>query len=137
MTNTVTAVRLDVKGHAEVVTLPATEGRDVGAALRAALECSTFDVVRLAPGLDMWIDDDGLCVADPAINRVATRIARSYGLRWQPYAGTAVFTSNDGEGETQSLSENQIAALVTTADLGGLMVVDASRDASEDAAVDA
>lgn len=137
MTKTVTVVRVGVNGHAGVLTLPTEDGQDVGPALRAALQCRTFDVVRLAPGLDMWIDDEGLFAEDPAVNRVATRIARSHGLCWQPYVGTVVFASNDGQGETQSLSDDQVAALVTTADLGGLMIADASRAVSDGASVDA
>ena len=41
-----------------------------------------------------------------------------------------MFASSDQEGETHSLSEDQVAALVNTADFGGLLVVDASRDAA-------
>lgn len=134
MTNTVTAVKIDVNGQATIVELQA-DGQGVGKAVREALDCRNFDVVRLAPGLDMWIDDEGLFTDDPEVNRVATRIARSYGLRWQPYVGTVVFASSDQEGETQSLSEDQVAALVNTADFGGLLVLDASRDAANGAGV--
>ncbi|MGK2237554.1 MAG: hypothetical protein ACI9JD_000097 [Rhodococcus sp. (in: high G+C Gram-positive bacteria)] len=134
MTNTVTAVKIDVNGQATIVELQA-DGQGVGKAFREALDCRNFDVVRLAPGLDMWIDDEGLFTDNPEVNRVATRIARSYGLRWQPYVGTVVFASSDQEGETHSLSEDQVAALVNTADFGGLLVLDASRDATNDTKV--
>ncbi|MDV6278764.1 DUF3846 domain-containing protein [Rhodococcus erythropolis] len=130
MTNTVTAVQLGVNGRATIVNLPSTDGESgVATALRAVLECRTVDVVRLAPGLDMWIDDEGLLTDGPEINRVATRIARDYGLRWQPYVGTVVFAAGDANGEPRSLSENRITALLATADLGGVIVVDASHHA--------
>ena len=58
MTNTVTAVKIDVNGQATIVELQA-DGQGVGKAFREALDCRNFDVVRLAPGLDMWIDDEG------------------------------------------------------------------------------
>ena len=71
MTNTVTAVKIDVNGQATIVELQA-DGQGVGKAFREALDCRNFDVVRLAPGLDMWIDDEGLFTDDPEVNRVAT-----------------------------------------------------------------
>ena len=127
MTNTVTAVRLGVNGLAEVVNLPTVEGQGVGEALREAIGCRLFDLVRLAPGLGMWLDDEGMCVADAKVTRTATMMARHYGFRSQPYFGTVVFTSSDDEGETTSLDEDQVAALVASADVGGLINVDASR----------
>ncbi len=125
MANTVLAVRLDVDGTATVIDLEKTE-TGVGTALRAALECELFDVVRLGSGLDMWLDEEGLCVGEPVVNEVATRIARFYGFTWQPYVGPVVFASVDDEGETQSLESEQIAALLATAHVGGRAVLDAS-----------
>lgn len=52
----VVAVRVGIDGTVSEIDL----GQDTGAGLRAAIECRGFDVVRLAPGLDMWIDDEGL-----------------------------------------------------------------------------
>ncbi|MFF0818628.1 DUF3846 domain-containing protein [Rhodococcus sp. NPDC003318] len=124
---TVTAVRIDADGTAEVIELARSgSGEGVGVALREAIGCRWFDVVALGPGLDMWVDDEGLVVNEPVVNVVATLIARSYGFRWQPYAGTVVFTSSDDEGDAVSLSRNQVAALVATADVGGLVIVDAT-----------
>ncbi|WML66158.1 hypothetical protein [Rhodococcus sp. AH-ZY2] len=65
MDKMVTAVRVDVDGTAAVIELAGTEERGVGAALRAALDCRMFDVVRIGPGLDMWIDEEGLLVGEP------------------------------------------------------------------------
>ncbi len=66
------------------------------------------------------------------VNRVATLIARAHGFVWQPYMGAVVFTSVDDEGgETLSLREGQVEALLTTARLGGAVVVDATVDAAE------
>lgn len=112
-TSMVTAVRLAVDGSASAVELQRSSGGDVGRALRAELECRTFEVVRLAPDLDMWIDEEGLCVAEPVVNAVATRIARLHGFVWQPYVGTVVFASVDADGETQSLSSAQVTTLGT------------------------
>jgi hypothetical protein len=39
----------------------------------------------------MWLDDEGLNVAEPVVNEVATRIAPFYGFTWQPYVGPVVF----------------------------------------------
>ncbi len=38
---------------------------------------------------------------------------------WQRYVGAVVFTSVDDEGETLSLCEGQVEALVMTARVGG------------------
>lgn len=131
MNKTVTAVRIDVDGTATAIELEGTEERGVGAALRAAIGCRTFDLVRVGPGLDMWIDEEGLLVGELVVNRVATLIVRAQGLIWQPYVGAVVFTSVDDEGETQSLREQQVTALMTTALTGGALMVDATLDDAE------
>jgi len=64
-------------------------------------------------------------------SRVATLIAKAHGFVWQPYVGAVVFTSVDDEGETLSLREGQVEALLTTARLGGAVVVDARVDEAE------
>lgn len=74
----------------------------------------------------MWLDEEGLLVAEPVVNPVATRIARFHGFIWQPYVGPVVFASVDDEGETESLAGAQIAALLATAHVGGVAVFDAS-----------
>jgi len=131
MNKTVKAVRIDTNGTATAIELEGTEADGVGAALREALDCRTFDLVRLGAGLDMWIDDEGMLLGEPVVNRVATLIARAHGFVWQPYVGAVVFTSVDDEGETQSLREQQVTALITTASTGGAVVVDATLDEAE------
>ena len=81
----------DGRHLAAVIELTGTEERGVGAALRAALDCRVFDVVRVGPGLDMWIDEEGLLVGEPVVNRVATLIAKAHGFVWQRYVGAVVF----------------------------------------------
>jgi hypothetical protein len=68
---------------------------------------------------------------EPVVNRVATLIAKAHGFVWQRYVGAVVFTSVDDEGETQSLREGHVEALLTTARLGGAVVVDATVDEAE------
>ncbi len=114
-----------------MIELEGTEERGVGAGLRAALDCRMFGVVRIGSGLDMWIDEEGLLVGEPVVNRVATLIAKAHGFVWQRYVGAVVFTSVDDEGETLSLREGQVEALLTTARLGGAVVVDATVEEAE------
>lgn len=122
---TVTAVRLDVDGTARVVELPRTEAEGCGPAMREAIGCRAFDVVALGPGLDMWLDDEGLCVDEPVVNTVATRLARAYGFGFQHYVGTVLFIGNDGEGETVSLTGNQREALLASIRCRAAVVLDA------------
>ncbi|WP_301851082.1 hypothetical protein [Rhodococcus pyridinivorans] len=62
MDEKVTAVRIEVDGTATRIELDSSESHGVGTALRSALGCRLFDVVRIGPGLDMWIDEEGLLV---------------------------------------------------------------------------
>jgi hypothetical protein len=71
------------------------------------LDCRSVDVVRLAEGLDMWIDDEGLY--NSTVNILATGVAREYGLTHQPYFGKALLLSNTSKGETIGLSDETIA----------------------------
>ena len=76
------------------------------------------DVVVLqagVPGLDMWLNDDGMYDCDP--NPAATVVARAYGLTTQPYFGPAVFTSRaDDEGTTLGLTNGQAEDLLAAAE---------------------
>lgn len=65
------------------------------------------------------------------LRTVATLIAKAHRFVWQRYVGAVVFTSVDDEGETLSLREGQVEALLTTAGLGGAVVVDATVDEAE------
>ena len=96
----VQAVRIDTDGAATLVDL----GDDPLKGFYREIDCRSVDVVRLVPDeVDMWIDDEGLCVADPEVNLLATALARTFGYTWQAYYGIVVFTATDGEGETVSL----------------------------------
>ncbi|RYF59690.1 MAG: DUF3846 domain-containing protein [Comamonadaceae bacterium] len=108
-----TAVRIDLDGRAEVIDLAAATS--TGAALRSAIGCRWFDVVRLGPDLDMWVDDEGATLADAQVNVTATTIARAHGAIWQPFYGVAVFAAHDGDGATVGLSEDVKDALLTRA----------------------
>lgn len=59
------------------------------------------DVVSLTPGIDMWLNDEGMMLTD--INGPATRLARLHGYRHQPYWGPVVITGHR-QGETIGLS---------------------------------
>ena len=88
-TLTAQAVRMGVDGRLEVIdlgTAPST-----GAAIRSAIGCCWFDVVRLTDELDMWVADEGAIVADAQVNLMATAIARAHGAIWQPFCGAVVF----------------------------------------------
>ncbi|MFC9361299.1 DUF3846 domain-containing protein [Rhodococcus sp. NPDC057014] len=100
----VAAVRIDLDGRAEVIDLSAATS--TGAAIRSAIGCRWFDVVRLGPALDMWVDDEGATLADAQVNVIATTIAHAHGAVWQPFYGVAVFTAHDGDGATVGLSED-------------------------------
>lgn len=59
------------------------------------LECSCFDVVYVANGIDAYVDDEGLMVANPRINYVMTERGMI------PLAGNIVFTGGvDKNGNT-------------------------------------
>ncbi|MFD7011168.1 DUF3846 domain-containing protein [Rhodococcus jostii] len=107
------AVQIGVDGCLEVIDLGARES--TGAALRSAIGCCWFDVVRLTDELDMWIDDEGAIVADAEVNLMATAIARAHGAIWQPFCGVVVFAAHDGNGATVGLSDAQRDALLTGA----------------------
>lgn len=112
-TLTAQAVRIGVDGHPEVIDLGARES--TGSAIRSAIGCRWFDVVRLTPDLDMWVDDEGAIQADAQVNLMATAIARAHGAIWQPFCGAVVFAAHDGNGATVGLSDAQKDALLTGA----------------------
>lgn len=68
------------------------------------IDCTTIDLVRLAPDLGMWLDDMGM---GGEVNQAATKVAAAHGFTWQPYFRTAVFTGSgvDSEGNTVGLSD--------------------------------
>jgi hypothetical protein len=109
MSANVTGVRIDTSGVATTVDL----GPDTAEGLRREIDCRWFDRVSLLPELDMWVDDEGLCVADPVINVTATAIANAFEYP-SPIAGNAVFVSSEGP-ETTSLSDHYVKLILRMA----------------------
>jgi hypothetical protein len=86
----------------EAVALP---GEDNLPAMYAAIGCTTVDAVEVRPGLDAWIDDEGL-INGSEPNSPATAIARWYGAQCTDLYGPVLFTGGtDAEGNTRALSE--------------------------------
>lgn len=62
------------------------------------------DVVQLADGFDLWLNDEGMYTEEP--NRPVSHYVSQVAGRWvQTFHGTAVFTGCDDEGSTTSLPE--------------------------------
>lgn len=94
------------------------------AAFRRELDCRYVDVVALdGQALDMWVDDEGLIVTDPAVNIWATAVARAYGFTAQPYAGRALFCATNDEGDSVDLPHDALVRLLGGLGLIGLDVV--------------
>jgi hypothetical protein len=75
-------------------------------ALYDQIGCTTVDVVRLAPDVDMWVDDEGALKPPLRVNQLASYIATRHGLPFQLYVGTVVFAGGpDEDGNTTSLSK--------------------------------
>jgi hypothetical protein len=87
-------------------------------ALYELIGCSSVDVLRLTPEIDMWVDDEGLLQAHPPrINQLASYIATRLGFPFQLYAGTAVFSGGvDEAGYTWSLSKAARQTLIDLVD---------------------
>jgi hypothetical protein len=81
----------------------------ISEAIREAIGCQYFDVVRLTDTWDMWLDDEGM-FSQP-INRYATALAHRYGRVHQPYWGTVLFATADANGDTLGLTPEQAAAV--------------------------
>lgn len=109
----------EVRDH----TVPAGETRlatasNVLQALYELIGCSSVDVVRLTPEIDMWVDDEGLLrTHTPRINQLASYIATRFGFAFQLYAGTAVFSGGvDKGGYTRSVGQEARKALLDLVD---------------------
>lgn len=98
------ALLLRCDGTMQPVTLPgAPHGNRE--AMYAAIGCTRVDVVRLAVGLDMWIDDEGLYTQP--VNAPATALARCHGFTG-PYHGPVVLTGGaDAHGDTRPLTDRE------------------------------
>jgi len=99
------ALLISTDGDVSVIDLPA-EGSLLPTMYRA-IGCHGVDVVRLAPALDMWIDDDGMYTQP--VNQLATLLAKGFGFNWQDYHGPALLTGGaDAEGDTLPLSSDAL-----------------------------
>jgi hypothetical protein len=72
--------------------------------------CSTVDCVRLADGLDMWVDDEGLYTSE--VNWLATMLAHTFGFLGEAIYGDVVLADGNSEGETIALSDEALFALI-------------------------
>ena len=104
-------VRCD--GSTELTELPGDSGGSL-AAMYAAIGCHTVDVVRIIgaapgkPGLDMWIDGEGLYTKSPNMpaSVLASMLAGQPLRQW--IAGDVIFTGGaDSEGGTLPLTAIQ------------------------------
>jgi hypothetical protein len=111
MSTNVTGVRVGTDGAATRIDL----GPDTTEGLRRHIDCRWFDRVRLMPGLEMWVDDEGLCVSEPVINPTATAICEAFDYPG-PIAGNAVFVSSDGP-ETVSLPAHFVKLVLKMAEM--------------------
>jgi hypothetical protein len=120
-------VRVD--GSTEMVDLPGDSSGNL-TAMYKAMGCDCVDVIRLVqtapgcPGLDMWIDDNGMFTKEP--NVIATILAAAIdgGVISQPVFGDVLLTGGaDSEGDTLPLTSIQDAVLrdmVADAHPGGI-----------------
>lgn len=99
-------------GEVEDDIVPAGQTRLITAStvlehLYQLIGCSSVDVVRLTPQIDMWIDDEGLLKPHPpSINQLSSYIATRLGFPFQLCAGTAVFSGGvDQAGYTLPLGK--------------------------------
>lgn len=100
------AVVIPVNGEAHSIEWPSDDQGHLST-LYEAIGCRTVELVRLPHiGLSMWADDEGLFVADPETNVLASLIAE------QPIVGTVVLTpwsdGPDSPGYTQSEAFNLV-----------------------------
>ncbi|MEU8623051.1 DUF3846 domain-containing protein [Streptomyces sp. NPDC048623] len=104
-------VRTD--GTFQILDWPSTE--DTGLRLKAlyvTIDCDRVDAVD-APGLTMWVDDEGLIKDNPAQNILATALLAKHRKVHQMYFGHAVFTGGtDRHGNSLGLTEDAVLRLV-------------------------
>lgn len=104
-------VTISVDGDVQEQVWDALGSEQVSAHLHDAVG-GWFDCVSLSPGLDMWVNDDGIALRLP-INAVATGVAQRFGLVHQPYWGPAVFTGGaDESGASRPLGDLMLKAVL-------------------------
>lgn len=76
-----------------------------------------IEAARLAPGLDLWTNEEALLMGAPA-NPVASTIASAFTSRPVQYHGAAVFTGGADEGgRTAGLDAEAVRRLIWAADI--------------------
>jgi hypothetical protein len=108
-------VRVD--GSTEMVELPGNSSGNL-TAMYKAMGCDCVDVVRLVktgpgrPGLDMWIDDNGMFANQPNIFATILAGAINGGVIRQAIYGDVLLTGGaDSEGDTLPLTSVQDSVL--------------------------
>lgn len=81
------------------------DGAHTASGITAAIGCSTFDVVGLQNGIDVFVDDEGLVNGSP-LNLPLTVLAHQLGVASVLF-GSGVVVSVDAEGDTVGLSQAQ------------------------------
>lgn len=108
----VAGLRIGVDGSVTRVTLAVADDGTCGGNLAELIGCRVFDVIRVRPGLDAWIDDEALLVDEPTPNIAASLlVSRFIGTPLAfPIIGTVVFTGADGP-DTVGLPEHDLVRL--------------------------
>jgi len=113
---TAQALRIDMAGNIETITLDADDRGKFGPALRNAIDCGCFTVIQLTDTIDMYCDDEGapdladLDAVLAGMNSVATLLVSAHRAIHQPYFGTVVLFGHAGP-RAVGLTDKQIARL--------------------------
>jgi hypothetical protein len=103
------AIRITVDGDWQAVDMP--DG-DTLHWLYEQIGCRCVDLVRLDGELDMWLDDEGMYVNDGEnVNMLATALNLAMGNLHPALWGTMIITRHNGEGDTTSLTDDDIGML--------------------------
>lgn len=110
----VTGIRIGVDGELSRVDLPRHELADESgtppllAAMYESLDCRIVEVVSLWDSVDMWADEEGLLVANPEVNTLATWLASCARGAFSPIVGNVILLgANEATGATRSLSGDE------------------------------
>lgn len=91
-------------GQTRPVTLDAA---GVSTQLADLIGCDLFDVVHLADGIDVYVDDEGLLVARPVLNLALTVLAHALGTPAVLFGTGVVLGGDDETGDTLGLTVAQ------------------------------
>lgn len=83
------------------------ERENLATQLQTQIGCDIFDVVHLEDGIDVFVDDEGLLVARPALNVALTVLAHQLGSQAVLFGTGIVLGGDDASGETLGLTEAQ------------------------------